>query len=427
MEKFKYIQIEQPIGTMFMGAMNASHVYNISQSYIRTTTNKNGIQRDISEARIRRIAEYCEDPDAIFPTPIILSGKSEYVKIDFKKNEIEFHKEALGNGNWFSVVDGQHRLEGIKRSKKEKDFTLPVIIIFDTTIEQDAYLFSVINGNQQPVSKSLVYDLFDVSSNRSVEKSCNYIVKSLNLTKDSPLYKGIKMLGVKSLDAPNAKVSQATIIRNLLPYISKDSSRDNLDLKKGVPLEELDTKRYIFRELFKNAEESTIYQILFNYFKAFNLVIEKHFNEHTQAFFEKTIGMTSKIFTLRPIYLKAIEFSDFKTSFFVQELSLIFIKYIKEFGDSITSDIYGSSDSDARKLYYRLIRCWCLNDVENMLYCNSIELRNSFYNHELEANLKELKNRYSDSRILKNKFSNIEFKSFESSLIAFLEKQNKNK
>jgi DGQHR domain-containing protein len=422
MDKFKYIQIEQPIGTMFMGAMKARDVYDISQSFIRNPKNNNGIQREINETRVRGIAEYCEDPDAIFPTPIILSGKSECVKFDYEKNEIIFNENVIKTGNLFSVVDGQHRLEGIKRSKKEDYFKLPVIIIFDTNNEQDAYLFSVINGNQKPVSKSLVYDLFDLSSDRSVEKSCNYIVRSLNSTKDSPLYKSIKMLGVKSSDAPNAKVSQATIIRNLIPFISKDSSKDNLALKIGTALEKLDSNKFIFRELFIKVEESTIYQILFNYFKAFNLVIDQKFNDQTKDFFEKTIGMTSKIFTLRPIYIKARNLNNFKTSFFVTEIKEIFNEYSKNFGNTITSNNYGSSDSDAKKLYYRLIRCWCLNDIENMLYCNLIELRNSFFWKELDSYLEKLEDLYLNSQ-LKGKFSKTEFEDFKNNLNIFLEKQ----
>lgn len=416
-KKFKYIQIEQPIGTMFMGAMNASDVYNISQSYIRNTNN-DGIQRVLNEPRVRSIAAYCEDPDAIFPTPIILSGKSEFVQIDFHKNELIFLEKEIKKGNRFSVVDGQHRLEGIKKSKKEDYFILPVIIIFDTTNEQDAYLFSTINGNQQPVPKSLVYDLFDTSSERSVEKSCNYIVRSLNSTEGSPLYKKIKLLGVTSSDAPNARVSQATIIRNLIPYISKDSSKDNLALKLENSLEELDSERYIFRELFIESEDSTIYQTLFNYFKAFNLVIDKKFNDDkTQVFFEKTIGMTSKIWTLRPIYIKARNINDFRTSFFVKELSGIMQEYKRNFGDSITSDIYGSSDGDAKKLYYRLIRSWCLNDVENMLYCNFTVLRNSFYWYELENKLGELEK----LNLLQERLT--EFEGIKEKLNAFIEKQ----
>lgn len=421
MDKFKYIQIEQPIGTMFMGAMNARDVYDISKSNIRSSNN-DGIQRDINETRVRAIAEYCEDPDAIFPTPIILSGKSECVEIDFKENEIKFIKSRIEQGNWFSVVDGQHRLEGIKRSKKEDYFKLPVIIIFDTTNEQDAYLFSVINGNQKPVSKSLVYDLFDLSLNRSVEKSCNYIVRNLNSTEESPLYKKIKMLGIKSSDAPRAKVSQATIIRNLIPYISKDTTKDNLALKKKISMEELDPKKYIFRDLFKNAEESKIYQVLFNYFKAFDLVINQRFDINTQVFFEKTIGMTSKILTLRPIYIKAKKLNNFKTSFFRDELNEIFSSYKNEFGDSITSDSYGSSDSDAKKLYYRLIRCWCLNNLENILFCNITELRNSFFLQELKLKSKEL-----DELYVKQDFNNnvyeTEFKDYKSTLNIFIEKQ----
>ncbi|MGQ0517125.1 hypothetical protein ACT453_43110, partial [Bacillus sp. D-CC] len=63
------------------------------------------------------------------------------------------------------------------------------MLILDTTPEQDAYLFSIINGNQKPVSKSLVLDLFSLSNGRTVQKVCNYLVKQLNSDSESALFR----------------------------------------------------------------------------------------------------------------------------------------------------------------------------------------------------------------------------------------------
>lgn len=381
--------IEQPIGTMFMGSMSAEDAYNISRSKKRSSYG-DGIQREIIPSRVQSIAKYCEDPDAVFPTPIILSGDSAWVNINFEKNEITFDEIKIQEGDLFSVVDGQHRLEGIKKSRRGKDFTLPVIIIFDTNTEQDAYLFSIINGNQRPVSSSLVYDLFDLSDKRTIEKTCNSIVKSLNTEEESPLYKKIKMLGIKSIDTPDAKISQATIIRNLIPYISKDPKKDNLSLKLGDELEKLDSQKYIFRDLFIQEEDFKIYQILNNYLKAFKIAIDENFDNPTSEFFDKTVGTTSKILFIKPLYLKSLKQNDFKTSFYLKELYKLIQSYKKEFDTRITSDEYGSSDSAAKKLTYRFIRSWCKVDKRNLLYCTMTELLNAFFVKELKTILTEL-------------------------------------
>ncbi|MGQ0516110.1 hypothetical protein ACT453_33740, partial [Bacillus sp. D-CC] len=78
-----------------MGKLRASDVYSISYSRVRTESDIYGIQRVRNEDRIKDIAAYCQDPDAIFPTPVILSGDSKYVEFDIEKQLIHINMNLL--------------------------------------------------------------------------------------------------------------------------------------------------------------------------------------------------------------------------------------------------------------------------------------------------------------------------------------------
>lgn len=371
--EFNFIEIEQPVGIMYMGKLSADNIFKISRSNIRTYENQNGIQRHRNEERVRAIAKYCEDSDAIFPTPIILSGDSDYITLDNNTLIIEIEK-IIEDKKYLSIVDGQHRIEGIYRSGRSSKFILPVMLILDTTAEQDAYLFSVINGNQQPVSKSLVYDLFNLSSHRTIEKVCNYLVKQLNSDDKSAIKNRIKMLGIKTDDTPNATVSQATIIRNLISYFSNNVNNDNIRLKRGEELEDMDEDVFIFRSFFKNKKDAVIYKILLNYFNAVTFQEEQIFDKESVNYLQKTIGYTAKVFLLRPLYLKGRDNKKLTEDYFKNELEKIFIFYKNRENSSISSKKYSSSDSGAKELYRGFLKYWVMIDEENKKYVNDKEL-----------------------------------------------------
>ncbi|WP_440604414.1 DGQHR domain-containing protein [Bacillus sp. GB_SG_008] len=366
---YKFIEIEQPVGTIYMGKLNARDIYSISYSRVRTESDIYGIQRTRNEDRIKAIATYCQDPDAIFPTPVILSGDSKYIDFDLEKEVININMQLLKEDEYkFSIVDGQHRLEGIHRSGYEEKFTLPIMLILDTTPEQDAYLFSIINGNQKPVSKSLVLDLFSLSTGRTVQKVCNYLVKQLNSDLDSALFRKIKMLGIKTLETPDATVSQATLSRNLMKYFTNNVEKDNLAFKFDEKLESLNREIYIFREYLDNNEDEIIYRILFNYFNAIDKAEQKMLDDESINFLQKTIGYTTKIQLLRPLYLKGLNKKSLTKEYFINELVLIFESYKSKFSNKKIYGDYGSSDSGARKLYLDYISSWMMSDKDNINY-----------------------------------------------------------
>ena len=218
MIKINYVEVEQPIGTFYLCSINALTLLTLVKSTPRSKC-EDGVQRDLQEVRVKKISEYCSDPDAVFPTPIVVSiDRDADVSIDEDNHQIIVTNDEVEIGD---VIDGQHRLWGIEKSASAVSFNLPVVLMFDLTLEEKAYIFSTINSNQVKVSPSLIFELFAVSSSRSPQKTVHELARVMNNTKDSPFYNRLKMLGKKTLDQNKATLSQGTFAKTILQLIKE--------------------------------------------------------------------------------------------------------------------------------------------------------------------------------------------------------------
>lgn len=165
---------------------------------------ENGVQRRLQLLKVKKITEYLDsNKEAFFPNSIILSTSVNDENLDEYINEsidgcgfLEFPENME-----FQIVDGQHRLAGLFRTSKiDLDkFMIPVVLLFDVSISSRAKIFADVNGNQTPVNKSNIYDLFgSMESSVDIEKKqkIHFLCKSLNEEKTSPAYMHIKMLGI---------------------------------------------------------------------------------------------------------------------------------------------------------------------------------------------------------------------------------------
>jgi hypothetical protein len=385
MIEFKYFLIEQPIGKLYLGALKAKEIDNIAESNIRTAYNQNGIQRKIIDNRVKEIAKYSMDEDAIFPTPIVLSASSKY--INFEKNGVlNIDNDAIENDkNFFSIIDGQHRLAGIREADMLNEFTLPVVLILDTFVEQDAEIFVTINGNQRSVSKSLLYDLFGLSKNRSVEKVCHTIIKALNKDNDSKIKYKIKMLGYQDEESKSATVSQATMVDSLIKLITNNPKDDNRCLQNGGKFKDLDENKFIFRKYFLNNEDNVIYKILRNYFNAWTTSKEKlNYPNQNFKFLEKAIGYMASFYLLRAVFLKAKLDNEATEDYFFEKLS----KILNMFTNEYNGKIYSSSESGAKELFYDLAKSAIKSEVFDTkflnIYAKGISIEKWFENYNKE-------------------------------------------
>lgn len=122
-----------------------------------------GYQRGLDPKKIQQIADFVsrgsDEPGTevllpLMPTAIVLNSRpspGSMLRFDENTSELTITERAI-----LYVVDGQHRIEGITKSKlNEEDFHLPVIIVQELNMVQEAAQFLTINSKQTRVRPDL--------------------------------------------------------------------------------------------------------------------------------------------------------------------------------------------------------------------------------------------------------------------------------
>jgi DGQHR domain-containing protein len=121
-----------------------------------------GFQRTLNDSRAKDIARYLDEFKGIIPSALILSSQDNArFAFDTKNNEISF----ITNPNSFMVLDGQHRLFGLLKSKKT--YEIPVIIFNKLNSTEEVNLFIDINTTQRGVPTTLLLDIKNLSGKES--------------------------------------------------------------------------------------------------------------------------------------------------------------------------------------------------------------------------------------------------------------------
>ncbi len=200
-------------------SLPASELRKISYVSERTRHNpEEGIERNLSQRRCKNIGTYIQSKHALFPNSIVIalqdtsrfaparSGRHGTIHIPRRPSQ------AL-------ILDGQHRLYGFDYAKR-KDMDLLVVAFLNIPIETKAHVFRMINGEQKPVSRSLVYDLLDLdtSTARFEDELAHALIKELDGDERSPFYRDIRMTGKRE----EGFISQASLVTYLRPYLRKN-------------------------------------------------------------------------------------------------------------------------------------------------------------------------------------------------------------
>lgn len=345
MKTFSYIEIQQPIGVFYYCAIPASYLLKIVRSSPRSKS-EDGVQRDQQQDRINNISKYCSDPDAVFPTPIVVSvDTGARVTLDEENRKVVFLDDEGVIGD---VIDGQHRLWGIEGSKYAEQFVLPVAFMFGLTLEEKAYIFSTINSNQRKVDPSLIYDLFEVAKTRSPQKTVHELARVMNNTETSPFYNRLKMLGKKTKSQDKATLSQGTFAKTLLPLITRDADEDSRQMKRSLALKE--DVRCPFREYFIDEKDDVIAKILLNCFTALKNVFPSEWEDPHSNILWKTTGFRAIVYSLPSIIRKGHRDKVLTQKFF-EACFMAFKKKLTEQGKTLTSrDFPGGGEQNQKKL-----------------------------------------------------------------------------
>jgi len=333
------IPFDQPAGSFLLAAMPASDVIRISRADPRkfdtmTMDTSGGIQRDPSSKRIKEIAEYAHTVDAAFPTPILLALDSGSYTFDGNQLEINGNKIA-------DIVDGQHRVLGLKNSGKADEFVIPVVFLLDAIEEQKALIFATINGKQTKVPASVIYDLFGVTKTRSPQKTAHELARALNSTTGSPWYNRLKMLGKKSPGSTES-LSQGTFIKFLLPHISSDPVTDMDLLKRGK--EPPPREKCIFNEYFRKDQDSTILKVLMNVFQGAKDTWSIEWQNPTISVLTKTTGFSGIMTALPELVNKGRSRNDLSGIYFRSVFEAVKARMTRD-SIALTSEHFSSSAS----------------------------------------------------------------------------------
>lgn len=345
MRTYNYIEIQQPIGVFYYCAIPATYLLKVVKSSPRSKS-IDGVQRDQQQDRINSISKYCSDPDAVFPTPIVVSvDAGSKVMLDEEHHQIVFADEESVIGD---VIDGQHRLWGIEGSKYADQFVLPVAFMFGLTLEEKAYIFSTINSNQRKVDPSLIYDLFEVAKTRSPQKTVHELARVMNNTESSPFYNRLKMLGKKTKSQDKATLSQGTFAKTILLLITRDAEEDSRLIKREQSLKE--DVRCPFREYFIDNKDDVIAKILLNCFTAVKNVFPEEWEEPRNNILWKTTGFRAVIYALPSIIRKGHR-EKMLTQKFFEMCFMAFKKKLEELGKTLTSEHFpGGGEQNQKKL-----------------------------------------------------------------------------
>lgn len=182
---------------VYTQSMKIKDVVDIFYVAVRGQDEEEGaIQRVLNKPRILSIKKYVLEGNSFYSTFILNWTNSEFTPT-FTKNEFTIpiiHSAA-------QVIDGQHRLEGLKEAMQENEAIgkqeILVTMSLNLETKDAARIFVNINSEQKPVPKSLIYDLFGEIENdteHSINRA-NDIAEELNSNTESPYYKYIKYPG----------------------------------------------------------------------------------------------------------------------------------------------------------------------------------------------------------------------------------------
>lgn len=152
------------------------------------------------------------------------------------------------------IIDGQHRIKGLRalydrikdqidrldgaqpqsNETKERldklrptlrhvlDFNVPISLLVDFDLEEQAMVFATVNFQQKPVQRSFYYDIFGAFESEKVTaiSFSHELAIHLNNSTKSPLKDMIKLLGV----GPGL-ISQAFLVARLEPLVDPQSSK----------------------------------------------------------------------------------------------------------------------------------------------------------------------------------------------------------
>ncbi len=149
--------------SMKVGDLVAPQIYSVEKLDPKDSKN-DGYQRVLNKARAKKLADYIlrgqETRDAFLPTSILLATEKN-IDQDESNNTITIVPDEIGP---FNVVDGQHRLEGLRMAAEKDERVLNFQVSINIAINLDMISqmchFLIVNTTQKSVDKAVEHQIY---------------------------------------------------------------------------------------------------------------------------------------------------------------------------------------------------------------------------------------------------------------------------
>lgn len=335
----KKIEIEQYITTKLGGVdakifmMKVKELLPIYYVAVRGRDDVPGaVQRVLNKRRITSIRDFVLEGN-IFFNMFLLNWVDEKCPIEIKNEKLFIPMVSEGA----QVIDGQHRLEGLKQAYEINpsigEQQVVVLLTEHLTTPGAARIFLNINTEQKPVPNSLVYDLFgEVKEKNFYIVRANDIAKKLHEEIESPYYQCIKMPG-----SSTGKVDLSTVV-NAIKQFTKE---------KGI-----------FEE-YRLRDFESQYKIIFNFFSAVRLYYDKEGNwlKTTNPFMTNAGCYAGIDFMCKEMIAKCVERKSFEISTIKELLPL------ENEGLLYKEELKNKQGKEQRSVVYQYLKTAFLKDV----------------------------------------------------------------
>ena len=187
--------------------------------------NESGYQRTPETGRTGKVARYLQsEPKPLMPTSVLLSYRGT---LPIEHGEDGSFTAVIPQGETLWIIDGQHRIGGFDRAINElglerlRDYPLPVVIVENPSIDEEANQFRIINETMKKVRTDLARRILAMRiaglgragrqevrvAGRLWEAQAVDVLKLLNSEADSPWYGRVQ--------PPNVRKQPGHIIREL--------------------------------------------------------------------------------------------------------------------------------------------------------------------------------------------------------------------
>ena len=229
------------------------------------------------------------------------------------------------------IIDGQHRLAGIKEAIKEKseiaESEIPVVIYENLSTQECADIFLSINTEQKTVPRSLVFDLYGVASEPMVDAAAvraRDIAMYLNEEDNSPYRDNIKLPGFAQR---RGGIALSTVVSAIKLLVEEKGDFQRI----GIP--ELESQK----------------KVLLNFFIAIRKKYGKEWDKNTNAF-QYSSGF---IGALEFFKLKIIPYCNEKISFTTDTIEQVL--QLDKSNLIYQSEVKGMAGKEAQNRIYGLL------------------------------------------------------------------------